>query len=187
MFDLPNEQDTIYLTFDDGPHPEITPWVLDQLKSFEASATFFLIGENVQKHPELLDRIVKEGHAIGNHSYSHPSGWKTSDTTYFEDVKRGHELTQSNLFRPPYGRITRSQAQHLREMYTIIMWSDLSADFDTSYDSATCVEFATRKVKPGSIIVFHDSEKAWPRLKDALPKCLEFYRSQGFQMHQLPQ
>lgn len=185
-FELPNEDRAIYVTFDDGPHPEITPWVLEELAKRGAKATFFLIGRNADKYPHIVDQLRSEGHGIGNHTQNHPSGWKTKDTQYLRDVSEGNQRLKSNLFRPPYGQINRSQSRALRSSYHIIMWSDLSADFDTSHTVDDCVRFATQKVKAGSIIVFHDSEKAWPRLKEALPRCLDYYQKHDFLMKTIP-
>jgi peptidoglycan/xylan/chitin deacetylase (PgdA/CDA1 family) len=181
-FDIPNENNQIYLTFDDGPHPEITLWTLDLLEKFEAKATFFLIGENAIRYPEILVRIKNEGHAIGNHTMKHISGWKTSNRDYLDQVHDCNSLIKSDLFRPPYGQITHSQSVELKDDYKIIMWSDLSADFDPKVSVDECFHHATHKVKTGSIIVFHDSEKAWPRLEKALPRCLEYYKGQSFNM-----
>jgi len=180
VFDLPNKSGHIYLTFDDGPHPEITPFVLDILQRYGAKATFFLVGRNAENHPEIVSRILREGHSIGNHTYEHVNGWKTPDAEYLAQVQHCAEHVDSHLFRPPYGQITRSQSRLLHNRYKIIMWSDLSADFDAHYGPEECFHYATRKVKAGSIVVFHDSEKAWPRLRGMLARCLEFYREQGF-------
>lgn len=187
VFDIPNASNEIYITFDDGPHPVITPWILNQLKEYSARATFFLIGQNAERYPELVQLILDEGHHIGNHSHSHVNGWKTKNALYMEEAMRCSEYVESRLFRPPYGRITRSQAQELREAsFKVVFWSDLSADFDSKYSWEDCVRFATRNVTSGSIIVFHDSDKAWPRLEKALPECLKFYREQGFKMSVIP-
>ena len=182
VFAIPNDADEVYLTFHDGPHPTITPWILEQLKAFSARATFFLVGQNAERYPAIVKDILDQGHRIGNHTHSHKNGWKTKSADYFEDINRCSEFVDSELFRPPYGRITRSQAIGLKENYRIIMWSDLSADFDSKLSSDDSVKFATRKVKSGSIIVFHDNDKAWPRLEKALPQCLKFYQEQGFLM-----
>ncbi|MDC1220090.1 polysaccharide deacetylase family protein [bacterium] len=182
IFDLPNDQNAIYLTFDDGPHPEITEEVLDLLDEHKARATFFLIGENVRKFPQVVERIKASGHAIGLHGNQHLSGWKTKDEAYFADIASSAEVIHSNLMRPPYGEITLSQAKALKKEYKLIMWSDLSADFDASYSSEQCFAFATKKVKAGSIIVFHDNEKAKPRIIEALRLSLAFYRDKGFCM-----
>jgi peptidoglycan-N-acetylglucosamine deacetylase len=181
-FNLPNDQNEIYLTFDDGPHPTITPWVLEELAKVEAKATFFLIGKNAEEHPDVVARIIEEGHSIGNHTYEHKSGWKTDDSDYLADVERCSKLVHSKLFRPPYGQISRSQAKTLKDQYRLIQWSDLSADFDPQYSADECFHFVSKKIESGSIVVFHDSPKAWPRLEALLPKCLEFYAHKGFKM-----
>jgi len=185
IFDLHNDQNAIYLTFDDGPHPEITEEALDLLDEYEAHATFFLIGENVRKFPKVFERIKASGHAIGVHGNQHLSGWKTKNDVYFADIASSAEVINSNLFRPPYGEITLSQSKKLKKHYKIIMWSDLSADFDNSYTSQQCFEFATKKVKPGSIIVFHDSEKASKVMLAALPIILDQLKKQGYQFKAL--
>lgn len=185
-FDLPNDENKIYLTFDDGPHAEITPWVLDQLDLYQAKATFFLIGKQIEAHPELVNEHLKRGHSIGNHTQSHLSGWKTKLDKYLKDVTDCQQQLDSRLFRPPYGEISREQAKALKHSHEIILWSSLSADFDQNYSADDCFRFATEKVRSGSIIVFHDSEKAWPRLKDCLPDCLSHYQKMGFKMEAIP-
>jgi len=185
-FELPNEENTVYLTFDDGPHPEITPWVMEQLNAFDAHGTFFLLGKHVEQQAHLHQALTKAGHAIGNHGYEHWSGWKTKNKEYYANALKAHELLQSPLYRPPYGQITLGQAKELKKTFQLIMWSDLSADFDVNLSAEQCLHHATHKVKSGSIIVFHDSEKAWPRLESCLPKALAFYAEQGFQMKALP-
>jgi peptidoglycan/xylan/chitin deacetylase (PgdA/CDA1 family) len=181
VFSIPNDQKEIYLTFDDGPHPSITAEVMEVLDAFQARATFFLIGQHAQAHPAVVDELQQRGHALGLHGYQHLSGWKTDDQSYVDEVQRTAEIVSSQIFRPPYGQITLSQAKHLKKDYRIIMWSDLSADFDARYSAEDCFRFATQKVKPGSIIVFHDSEKARPRMLEALKHSLEFYCEAGFQ------
>ena len=182
IFNLKNDENTIYLTFDDGPHPEITPWVMDQLKVYDAKGTFFLVGENAQANPKIVESLVSNGHGIGNHTQHHINGWKTKNPDYFDDTAECAVNVKSSLFRPPYGKITRSQAKHLSEHYKVVMWSDLSADFDSKYSVEQCLSYATKKVTSGSIIVFHDSEKAWTRLENLLPLCLKYYSSKGFKM-----
>lgn len=179
-WEIPNTENKIYLTFDDGPTPEITDWTLDILKQFNIKATFFCLGQNVEKYPKIYQRILDEGHATGNHSFSHPSGWKTNDADYFDDIERSQKLINSKLFRPPYGRITKSQAKHLKEQYSIIMWSVLSGDFDVKISPEKCLENVIKHTKSGSIIVFHDSEKAAPNLKYALAKAIENLMERGF-------
>ncbi|MCK9404526.1 MAG: polysaccharide deacetylase family protein [Chitinophagaceae bacterium] len=174
---------TVYLTFDDGPHETATPYVLDQLQQFNAKATFFCIGKNVAAYPAIYDRILKEGHSTGNHTYHHVNGWKVSDEEYIKDVAEAAALIKSNLFRPPYGKIKRSQQKKLRAAHPgikIIMWDILSADFDTTLSGEACLGYVLYHTKPGSIIVFHDSAKAWERMQYALPKVLAHFSKQGF-------
>ncbi len=176
----------VYLTFDDGPSPEITDWVLEQLKNYNAKASFFLIGNNVKSHPEIVERILNSGHCIGNHTQNHMNGWKNSKTDYLNEVRRCGEILESNLFRPPYGRIKKNQAKAIKALgYDIIMWDVLSGDFDVNRSSADCTNSVIKDVENGSIIVFHDSIKAWPRLKESLPQVLEFLKKEGFKMEKL--
>lgn len=180
VWDIPNETKTIYLTFDDGPTPEITTWVLETLKKHEIKATFFVVGENVKKHPEIYQQLINEGHAIGNHTYNHLNGWKTKSSDYLQNIEKCAELVDSNLFRPPYGRIKNTQIRKLKQDYKIIMWDVLSGDFDANLSPAKCAENVINNTKAGSIIVFHDSVKAEKNLKYALPKAIEFLKEQGF-------
>lgn len=180
--------DTVYLTFDDGPHPTITPWVLDQLKEHNAQATFFCIGSNVEKYPEVYQRILNEGHAVGNHTYRHLNGWKTDDKTYLEDILEAAALLNANLFRPPYGRIKNKQAKQLFRIMPnvkIIMWDILGCDFDVSITPQQCLANVVENVSAGSIIVFHDSEKAFNNLRFALPKTLEFLKNGNCQLKKI--
>lgn len=180
IWEIPNNSNKIYLTFDDGPTPEITDWTLDILKKHQIKATFFCLGQNVEKHPEIFQRIIDEGHAIGNHSYSHLSGWKSKDEDYFKDVDKASSKIDSKLFRPPYGRITKSQAKYLKQDYNIIMWSVLSGDYDSKTSPEKCLDNVIKNTTGGSIIVFHDSEKASTNLKYALPKAIELLSEKGF-------
>lgn len=176
----------VYLTFDDGPHLEITSFVLDELKKYQAKATFFCVGNNVGKYPEVYQRILAEGHQIGNHTFSHKNGWKTAKEEYLKDVEEAAELIDSKLFRPPYGKIKRGQAEGLSEKgFQIVYWSLLSGDFDLDLSPEKCWENVLKNIKPGSIVVFHDSEKAWERLKFVLPKTLEYCRKQGWDLKSL--
>lgn len=190
VWSLPSEENIVYLTFDDGPHPIITPWVLDQLKEFDAKATFFCIGNNVEKYPDVYQKILDEEHAIGNHTYHHLNGWKTDDNKYIDDVVAAAQHIKSNLFRPPYGRIRNSQAKRIpaamrREDVSIIMWDVLSADFDASFSPEQCLNNVIENVSAGSIIVFHDSEKAFNNLRYALPKTLESLKEAGFNFRKI--
>jgi peptidoglycan/xylan/chitin deacetylase (PgdA/CDA1 family) len=170
----------IYLTFDDGPVPDVTPWVLDVLKAHSIEATFFCVGENVQKHPDLYSRIIDEQHAVGNHTYNHLSGWKTTLPTYLKNVEQCEKYVQSKLFRPPYGRIRKKQERALEQRYTIVMWDVLSGDYDQKISPQKCLENAINYTRNGSIIVFHDSLKAQNNLQYALPRFIEEAKAKGY-------
>lgn len=188
IWDIPSTDKKIFLSFDDGPHETATPFVLDELKKFNAKATFFCIGKNVVAHPEIYRRIIDEGHTAGNHTFNHLNGNKTGDDEYIADIKKAADYIDSNLFRPPYGRITRFQANVLRnakQPYKIIMWSILSGDFDTSLSPEKCLENVVLKSRPGSIVVFHDSAKAWDRMSYALPRVLQHFADQGYSFEKL--
>lgn len=180
IWSIPNKEKTVYLTFDDGPTPEITEWVLAELKKHEAKATFFCIGNNIEKHPSIFSKILQEGHAIGNHTFNHLNGWKTNKMDYVQNALQCEKAIEafaykSKLFRPPYGKIKPSQAKALRDKgYQVIMWDVLSADFDQQISPEQCLENVLRNVVSGSIIVFHDSVKAYENLKYVLPKTLSF-------------
>lgn len=191
---IPTEEKKIFLTFDDGPIPEITPWVLKILKQFNAKATFFCVGENIEKHPEIFQQIITEGHFIGNHTYNHLNGWKTNTKIYFENISMCNSIIQSrnsqfairNLFRPPYGRMKRSQSSIINKKYSIIMWDVLSGDFDKNTSEAKCLKNVLAKTREGSIVVFHDSIKAKRNLFYSLPKFLEHFSEKGFTFSLLP-
>jgi peptidoglycan/xylan/chitin deacetylase (PgdA/CDA1 family) len=177
---IPNNENALYLTFDDGPTPEITNWVLAELAKYNAKGTFFLIGNNVAQHPEIVANIREAGHSIGNHCYNHEKGWTTSRENYFASVEKTNVLLNTKLFRPPYGRIKRSQIAVLKDQYKIIMWDVLSHDYDKNFSPQECAANVINNSKAGSIIVFHDSVKAWPNLKVALPIVLKQLSSRGF-------
>ena len=181
VWSLSGAQKAVYLSFDDGPHPEITPFVLETLRRFNAKATFFCIGNNVVKYPEVYRQILEEGHAVGNHSHHHLNGWKTGKDAYVNDVTQAAQHIDATLYRPPYGRITRGQANTLQERLRlrIIMWSVLSGDFDRELSPEGCLSNSLQ-AGPGSIVVFHDSEKAFSRMRYALPRLLEQYEERGF-------
>lgn len=175
-------ENSIYLTFDDGPIPVVTSFVLKTLNKFDAKATFFCIGDNVDKHPEIYQQLLNEGHQTGNHTYNHLRGWDTDDTAYLENVKKCSSMVRSDLFRPPYGRIKKSQIAGLKAKnpnLDIVMWDVLSGDFDTGISPEKCLQNVVSNTLNGSIIVFHDSLKAFPRLKYALPKALEYLKGKG--------
>ena len=188
IWHINDHANSVYITFDDGPHPTITDFVLKQLEKYQAKASFFCIGKNVLDNQELFQRIQDEGHTIGNHTHNHLNGWKTSNTHYFRNIRLAEKHIKSNIFRPPYGRITYSQALGIEKMYPtmkIIMWDVLSGDFDTDITPEECLENVISTVQPGSIIVFHDSEKAWPRLEYVLPRFLEYCEQKGWNMKRL--
>ncbi len=182
----PVKDQRLFLTFDDGPDPEITPWVLEQLDRYGFKATFFLIGEMIEQNPQLVELILARGHSIGNHTYDHPNGWETDTGTYLQNFRRSEELQATTLFRPPYGRLTRKQAQSILKSHRIIMWDLISADFDTAIDGERCYQNLRQRLRPGSIVVFHDSQKAFPRLKVALPKTLARMKELGLHSDALP-
>ncbi|MDN3491109.1 polysaccharide deacetylase family protein [Winogradskyella bathintestinalis] len=188
----------LYLTFDDGPTPEITDWVLQTLKDYNAKATFFCIGNNIEKHPGIFQNIINDGHAIGNHTYHHLKGWKHKTKAYLTDVIQTENIIKSklqlqdvevnivNLFRPPYGKLKSKQSQQIQDLsYKIVMWDVLSFDWDISVSEDTCLKNVTSSGKKGSIIVFHDSVKASRNLQYVLPKVLDYYTNTGFQFKSL--
>ena len=183
VWQIPTKEKVLYLSFDDGPHPVATPFVLDELKKYDAKATFFCIGKNVEGYPQLYRRILLEGHKVGNHTYDHLNGWKVDDKRYLENIRAAARLIDSDLFRPPYGRIGALQSSLLRSApfnYKIIMWQVLSADFDRALTADRCARYVIRDARPGSIVVFHDSEKAFDRLRGALPAVLEHFSGLGY-------
>ncbi len=179
---LPNTTKTVYLTFDDGPTPEITDWVLNQLEQYNAKATFFLIGKNIDENPEIFERLKASEHSLGNHTYNHLSGWKNSTQEYLKQFNKCEELLGTNLFRPPYGKLKKAQSREIRKTHQIIMWDIISYDFHVGTTAEQCFGYVKKHVRPGSIIVFHDSKKAWPNLKEALPKTLEYLKKEGYKM-----
>lgn len=176
------KENVVFLTFDDGPIPGLTPWVLDTLKQYNAKATFFCVGENVYKNREIFNRIIDEGHSVGNHTYNHLKGWKTENQTYFNNIEKCGELVPSNLFRPPYGKIKRSQLYSplLKNKFKIILWDVLSYDFDKNVNPERCLKNVLKHAKTGSIIVFHDNLKAEKNLRYVLPRALETLSVNGF-------
>lgn len=182
---IPVSAPIIYLTFDDGPSPEVTPWVLEVLKAFDARATFFLVGDNVRKFPSVVEKILKDHHKIGNHTFNHLDGWKTEDEKYLENISRCHQLVDSNLFRPPYGKIKKSQIKKLSMTYRIVMWSLLSYDFAAQINHQKILHKLKKFTLPGSIIVFHDSLKAEANLRQMLPIFLETMKTSGYSFHSL--
>lgn len=190
VWSIPSKEKVIYLTFDDGPHPVATPFVLDSLKRYHALATFFCIGKNVVAHPDIYKRVLDEGHAVGNHTYNHLNGWKTKDKLYLDNIAEAAKHIHSGLFRPPYGRITSFQAKNIKKVLKnenakVIMWDVISGDFDDTILPERCIENVVLNAKQGSIVIFHDSEKAFPRLKNSLPEVLNFFDKRGFEFRKL--
>ncbi len=202
---LPNDKNIVYLTFDDGPIPQVTPWVLDLLKEYHAKATFFCIGDNINKHPNIFKRLISEGHSVGNHTYHHLNGWETKTEEYIDNCEKFDEIlnchtklaeatyqndnseihsqksTIKNLFRPPFGKLTSSQFNILQKKgYKIIMWDVLSADFDPNISIEKCLDNVLKNLQPGSIVVFHDSLKSEEKLRYVLPKVLEYIKYEGY-------
>jgi peptidoglycan/xylan/chitin deacetylase (PgdA/CDA1 family) len=179
---IPTSERVVYLSFDDGPTPLVTEWVLDQLKTFQARATFFCIGSRVMQHPEIFQRIKNEGHSVGNHTMYHANGWRTDDALYLAEVKQCELLVNSRLFRPPYGKLRRSQWKALRNKLQVVMWDLMPRDFDNSVTADACVQRVMTRVRSGSIIVLHDSEQCADKLRELLPRLLGELNGKGFRM-----
>lgn len=182
---VPTQEKKLYLTFDDGPIPAVTPWVLETLQAYNAKGTFFCVGDNVQKHPEIFEQVIKEGHVVGNHTYNHLDGWATESIQYFHNIRNAAQLVNSPLFRPPYGRLKPKQTNFLQRHYKIVMWDVLSADFDQNISPEKCLNNVISTARRGSIIVFHDSIKAEKRMKYALPRVLEHFAERGYTFENL--
>lgn len=180
IWDFTDAEKCIYLTFDDGPTKDYTLWILEQLDKYNAKATFFCIGNNVDKNKEAFNSITQKGHTLGNHTHNHINGFNNSTLSYLRDVNKCNHSFKSTLFRPPYGRMSNKQRIALSQNYHIIMWDVLSGDFDTTLTGEECYEAVMDNITNGSIVVFHDSKKAWPRLKYALPRILEDLTAQGY-------
>lgn len=187
VWNIPNTENKIYITFDDGPTPDVTEWVLEELKKYQAKATFFCIGKNIEKNRDLFQKVINDGHAIGNHTFNHFNGWKTNTDEYlkntFQCQDEINKVTTANdkLFRPPYGKIKTSQSKKLRKLgYKIIMWDVLSADFDQTITPEKCLENVLQNAVSGSIIIFHDSVKGYKNLENVLPQSLKVLKERGF-------
>ena len=179
------QQKVVYFTFDDGPHPEITTWVLSELAKYNAKATFFVLGKNVIRYPKIFQEIIEQEHSIGNHTFNHFNGWKTNNKDYYNDIEKvetidSFKAATKKLFRPPYGKLSFKQYLKLKLQYRIILWDVLSGDFDLNITGNQCFEYCKNNIENGSVIVFHDSVKAFPRLKICLPLVLKHYTEQGF-------
>ena len=177
-----SDKKEIYLTFDDGPTPDVTEFVLDELKKHNAKATFFCIGKNIAENQSLFSKILDEGHVVGNHTYNHLKGWKTLRKDYLENVLKVQEVIEnSKLFRPPYGKIKKMQAKDLlKHGFKIVMWDVLSGDWDSKVSKEKCLRNVTENATNGSIIVFHDSKKAEKNLRHVLPKALKYLKEKGY-------
>lgn len=183
LWHFSRNQKTLYLTFDDGPIPEVTPWVVQQLKLYKAKATFFCIGDNIHKYPEIFEQLTAEGHSVGNHTFNHLNASKASFSKYIENTEQAAAYFEnSSLFRPPYGKLDFAKAKALLKMnYKIVMWDVLSADFDREITPEECLKNVVENAKEGSIIIFHDSLKAEKNLRYALPKVLKHFSEKGFE------
>ena len=183
---IANTNNTLFLTFDDGPIPEVTPFVLSCLRKYKAKATFFCVADNVRKNHEVYNMVLNDGHLIGNHTYSHKNGFKTKTTDYLNDVSKAEDYVDSQYFRPPHGRIRYSAKRKLQKKYNIVMWDVLSGDYNRNFSPEKVYNNVISKTKSGSIIVFHDSLKAQTNLRYALPKVLEYFSNKGYKFEALP-
>jgi peptidoglycan/xylan/chitin deacetylase (PgdA/CDA1 family) len=184
---IPTDEKVLFLTFDDGPGPELTPWILAELVKFGAKATFFCVGENVTKYPESYKLILDGGHDTGNHTFHHLNGYKTGIGNYIRDVYKARKVIDSRLFRPPYGRIRPMAARILMPRFRIILWDVLSMDYDAQLDPKMVLYNVAREARPGSILVFHDNEKASENLRFVLPLILDHFSRQGYKFLPLKQ
>lgn len=188
IWEMPRIKKAIYLTFDDGPHPLVTPFVLDELLKYNAKATFFCIGKNVVENRLIYNRIIDEEHAVGNHTHNHLDGWKTNNVKYLQNIAEARKFIDSGLFRPPYGRITLKQIKNLKklnESFKVVMWSVLSGDFDVNITPEQCYNNVVNNTESGSVIVFHDSGKAFERLQFTLPRVLKYFSDNGYQFEKI--
>jgi peptidoglycan/xylan/chitin deacetylase (PgdA/CDA1 family) len=185
-WNINGDSKSVYLTFDDGPTPEVTAWVLDKLDEYGAKGTFFCLGRNVDAHHDIFKEIKRRGHSVGNHTYSHMKGYSASNSKYMDDIRLADELIDSKLFRPPYGRILGRQVKEIHPHFKIIMWEVLSVDYNPRVSGEKVVKNVTKNVRPGSIVVFHDSVKASKNLYHALPVVLEYLKKNGYEMKAIP-
>lgn len=186
LFHLPREKKKLYLSFDDGPHPEITAWVIEELAKFNAKATFFCVGENLSKYPNFIDQLPSLGHLIGNHTYNHLNGWKVPSIDYFKNIDEFQSIYPAKLFRPPYGKIKLDQTNHISKYLKVVLWDVLSGDFNKKLSVQSCFNHILKYTDNGSILVFHDSLKAEKTLKELLPKVLDYYSKNGFTFEVIP-
>lgn len=186
VWNIRQAEKVVYLTFDDGPVPEVTPWVLDLLKQENIQATFFCVGENVQTYPEVFQQIVEAGHQTGNHTFNHLQGMKCSRDAYLANIEKADQLIGSKLFRPPHGLLKRSQYRQLKNRFRLIMWDVLSRDFDQKISPEQVCQNVLTYARPGSVIIFHDSLKAEKNIKGALPRVIRELKNQGYQFDRIP-
>jgi peptidoglycan/xylan/chitin deacetylase (PgdA/CDA1 family) len=187
VWNFPSRKKRLYLTFDDGPHPQATPFALHELKKHGAKATFFCIGKNVMEYPQIYKQILLDGHRVGNHTHNHLNGWKVTDKEYFGNIAEAKKYIDSDLFRPPYGRITKFQLNSLTRSagFKVIMWDVLSGDFDKEISVEKCGMNVKKNARDGSIIIFHDSEKAFGRMQYALAETLDYFSAKGFSFERI--
>ena len=185
IWNIPNEENAIFLTFDDGPHPDITPWVLDVLEKHNLASTFFCLGKHAERYPHLVQLIKSKGHDLGNHGYDHLNGWKTKKSAYIKNVEQGRKVIQSKLYRPPYGKITPAQYSELKELQDIVMFDIIPYDFDCTVSPESCIENVIKNTKCGSIIVMHDSVKAWSNLNESLNEIIIQLKEKQFRFHKI--
>lgn len=177
---FPHAGRTLYITFDDGPDPETTPVLLEILRRYNAAATFFCVGENVKRYPDLFQQLLKEKHGVGNHTMHHLHGWKTPCKKYVDDIQEARCHINSPLFRPPHGKITWKQWKHVRRDFRVVLWTVISYDFDAKLTSEQCFQYVVRYAKGGDVLVFHDSRKSFERTCAALVKVLDYFHRRGF-------
>jgi peptidoglycan/xylan/chitin deacetylase (PgdA/CDA1 family) len=180
IWHVETDEPRVFLTFDDGPIPGLTPWILDELSNYNFKATFFCVGENAARYPELVDQVLSEGHLLGNHTHNHLNGWLTDRDTYLANVEACDQVISTTLFRPPYGKIRRSQFHAIRSEKSVIMWDVLSGDFDPSISNEKCLSNVIDHYSPGSIIVFHDNLKSEKKLRYVLPRFLDHLAENSF-------
>lgn len=180
IWDIPNNEQKVYLTFDDGPTPEVTDFVLKTLNFYKVRATFFCLGKQVDNHQNIFKRIIENNHIVGNHTYNHVNGWLTNTKTYIEELALCNKAFESKLFRPPYGKVKAAQSKLINKTHKVIMWDVLSGDFDNKINPEQCFKNVINNVKTGSIIVFHDSSKAYKNLQYALPKSIAYLQQRGY-------
>lgn len=185
IWNLPTSSKVVYLTFDDGPVPEVSPQVLEILRAYNIKATFFMVGENVARYPWLFDQIKKEGHSVGNHTYNHIQGIRSKNTTYLENIEKADKLIGSNMFRPPHGTLKRAQYRMIIQKYKLVMWDVVSCDYDAGLTPTECLQNVIDFVKDGSIITFHDSMKARKNVLEALPKTIDYLLNMGYRFEKI--